>query len=352
LWHDTGGSSSGSGAAVASGIVPLALGADGGGSVRIPAAYTGVVGLKATYGRIPFLPVDAAWSCVHFGFLSQTVRDQAIGYAAIAGHEDSDGHVDDNTDDVLQVPVHLYGMHASQDLSDLKVGVYWDWLLHSDEVVHQQCKAVVDKLVNEYGATLVNVTLPQLQVMQKAHSIVILSEWIAGNYKLLNNERVKGYTNYSFADATDVTLKFVQNQIDIVDLISALKIRRWMMRYVKKHVFDRIDVLITPSTAITSPKYANLESITTSVLDTATVSKTVRFSFLANFVGIPAMTIPVGYTKTDGNGETFDDESNFPVSLQLMSDHWNEHILFRVANLIESNLVKRELPVHKYAYQL
>ena len=376
LQHDTGGSSSGSAAAIASGIVPLALGADGGGSIRIPSGYNGIVGLKATYGRIPFLPQHAAWyviylmdfdgalgnicfclirSCVHVGFLANTVRDQAIGYMAVAGYGQNEGDVImDSEKSLTNPPVHLYGFDEIDDLSDLNIGVYWPFFMDSQKEVRERCKEIVDILVGDYKAKLVNITIPNLQIISKAHSIMILSEWIQGDWRYINKEKIKGRTDYNYVDSTATTMLYAQ-QFDIVDLLSSMKIRNWIMQYFEKEIFgkNKVDIIITPMTGVTAPKYV-MESLSSSVSDMKTVAKSVRFAFLGNFVGLPGMSVPVGYTEFDGDGEKFGDGSMFPVSIQLMGNHWNEHKLFRVGNLIEQKLMKRKLPPkqNRFDYEL
>ena len=125
--HDTGGSSSGSGAVVAAGLVPIAVGADGGGSIRVPSALNGVVGLKATYARIPFLPQSCCWSVVHSGILTSSLRDQMIGYMAIAGI--------DSDVSVVNPPKHFHLFQKKEDLSELTIGIYWDWFSHGQKEV-------------------------------------------------------------------------------------------------------------------------------------------------------------------------------------------------------------------------
>src|SRR5204863_9684421 len=103
--HITGGSSSGSSAAVAAGLTPLSIGADGGGSIRIPAALCGVVGLKATFGRIPETGIPPlCWNPGHVGPLGLTVADVAIGYALMAGPDQGDAP------SLRQSAVHLTGL--------------------------------------------------------------------------------------------------------------------------------------------------------------------------------------------------------------------------------------------------
>ena len=95
-----------------------------------------MVGLKATYGRVPFLPQHAAWSCVHNGFLASMMRDQAIGYMAIAGYDigsDDGDAVMDSKRSLTNPPVHLYGFDDIDDLNGLRIGIYWDWFMDSQK---------------------------------------------------------------------------------------------------------------------------------------------------------------------------------------------------------------------------
>eukprot|EP01084_Bolivina_argentea_P140351 246761_1 len=358
LIHDTGGSSSGSGVAVSTGIVPLALGADGGGSIRIPSSLNGIIGLKATYSRIPFLPHGSAWSVLHNGFLSNTVRDQAIGYMSIANYE-KDNSFDGNGDTIMNPyisattpPLHLFEFDKIDSLKDLNIGVYWEWLMDSQKEVRDECIKVIDILKNKYNANIINFTIPHLDIISKSHSIVILSEWVEGEYKIINREKIKGKIR-SYQDATEVTM-FVAKQFDVVDLLSAMKIRNWLLKYFNQQIFNKngekyIDVFITPTTPIVSPQYV-MESLSSSISDMETVEKLVKYAFLGNFIGIPGIQIPIGYSQNDGSGEK-QNGNVFPIGMQIYANHWNEHKLFRIANLIEQNIVNRQLPPNKNMYQ-
>ena len=147
LQRHTGGSSSGPAAAVASGLAPLALGADGGGSIRIPAGLCGLVGLKPTFGRVSecgALPL--CWSVAHIGPIAATARDAAIGYAVMAGVDHTDTHTHH------QPPLTLAGFE-DRDLKDLTLGVYWPWFQHASPEIVQACKAALQRL-QDLGARI------------------------------------------------------------------------------------------------------------------------------------------------------------------------------------------------------
>jgi len=137
--HYTGGSSSGPATSVAAGFAPVALGADGGGSVRTPSSFCGLVGLKATFGRISELgAAPLCWSVAHNGPLAATTTDCALAYAVISGPD---------VDDPLtwhQPKPTLEGWN-NLDLSDLTLGVYWKWFHHSDPEVATACEKLLDK---------------------------------------------------------------------------------------------------------------------------------------------------------------------------------------------------------------
>ncbi len=128
-----GGSSNGSAAAVAAGFCPIAIGADGGGSIRIPAALTGLVGLKATFGRVSeHGAAPLTWSMGHLGPIAASVGDAALTYAVIAG---PDAH-DPNS--LHQPPVSLDGWNNA-DLRGVRLGVYRPWFEHAEAAIVRDC---------------------------------------------------------------------------------------------------------------------------------------------------------------------------------------------------------------------
>ncbi len=144
---DPGGSSSGSSAAVAAGLVPVAIGADGGGSIRIPAALCGIVGLKSTFGRVSeFGAAPLCWSVAHLGPLTASVEDAALTYGLVAGPDPSDPNT------LVQPPVTLAGWNRT-DLHGVRLGVYRDWFEHAAPEVVQTCKAMLET-VKSAGAEI------------------------------------------------------------------------------------------------------------------------------------------------------------------------------------------------------
>ena len=169
---DPGGSSSGSAAAVASGLVPLAIGADGGGSIRIPAGLCGLVGLKPTFARVSEAgAAPLCWSVAHLGPLSACVEDAALAYSLIAGPDPR------MPESLAQPPVTLAGWNHP-DLHGVRLGVYRAWFEHASPEVVQVCQAMLDQL-QRAGAEICPVTIPGLDEIRIAHAITILSEMAA-----------------------------------------------------------------------------------------------------------------------------------------------------------------------------
>ena len=170
-----GGSSSGSAAAVASGLVPIAIGSDGGGSVRIPASLTGLYGLKATFGRIARNPCGTCYSVCHIGPLTATFEDLVLSYSLIAGPSEKDVFSKN------QPPVHAANL-LSGDVKGLRVGVYHDHIKNSSPDVYKSVLSAI-KLLESKGAVIVNITIPHLHVINKAQQIIITSEIGGGSFK-------------------------------------------------------------------------------------------------------------------------------------------------------------------------
>lgn len=300
---DPGGSSSGSAAAVAAGLVPAAIGADGGGSIRIPATLCGVVGLKATFGRISeFGAAPLCWSVAHLGPIAANVEDTALLYSVIAGPDPKDANT------LQQPPVTLKDWNRA-DLKGLKLGIYKDWFEHASSEVVSGCKAMLSKFVKA-GAEIVEINIPELDEMRIAHAITILSEMALC---------MKAYQNQRKHHGAAVRMSLVLGEaLSSSDYIQAQRMRTRSLT-IFENVFQQVKVIITPGTALTAqpiPKGGEADGWSDLGIDT----EMMRFVFPGNLAGLPAISFPIGY-----------DQRGLPIGMQAIANHWQENILLRVA---------------------
>lgn len=315
LQRDTGGSSSGSGAAVAAGIVPAAIGADGGGSIRVPASLNGVVGLKPTFGRVSEAgAAPLCWSVAHIGPLGASVEDVVLIYQIIAGPDP------DEAITLQQPPVSVQGWETPH-LKGVRVGIYPEWFEHASYEVVAKNRRMLDDFVKA-GAQLVEVTIPELDFMRVAHAVTILSEMAACMQNFPQNWK-------DFAASTRLNLVLGQ-EMTAHDYIQAQRMRTRALR-IFSEVFNEVDVILSPATAMTAPVIPP-QALSAGWSDLGTDTEMMRYVYPGNLTGLPAITFPVGY---DANG--------MPVSMQAMGRHWEEHLLLRVAHNAELR-VTRQLP--------
>jgi Asp-tRNA(Asn)/Glu-tRNA(Gln) amidotransferase A subunit family amidase len=311
---DTGGSSSGSAAAVAGGLCPLSLGADGGGSIRVPAALCGVVGLKATFGRISECgAAPVCWSLAHLGPLGTSVQDVSLAYSIIAGPDPRDPI------SLRQPPLDRGWNDAG--LSGLRVGSFPAWFGHADARIVEACEAALQQLV-QAGATWYPVEVPELDEMRVAHAITILSEMAASMESL-------GFPRNKFAPSTRVNLS-IGRAFSSADYVNAQRMRTRALR-IFGELFQKVDLLVTPATAIIAPRIPE-PALSTGWSNPRETTELMRFTFPANLAGMPAMSVPVGYTA-----------EGLPMGMQLMAAHWREDLLFR-AGLVLQNTIPRRPP--------
>lgn len=315
--HDryTGGSSSGPAAIVASGLCSAALGTDGGGSIRIPSSLCGVVGLKTTYGRTDMRgSLCDAGTVEIIGPIASSVEDVMLVYAAILGSSPADTIS-------LKPARPCFPNLASQEslnaVKSLRLGKYTEWLndVYSSEI-SQKCEDVLNRLSETYSCQTVEIAIPELQEMSIAHVVSIGSESLASlspyceegkNSKLTYDTR----TNLALFRSFTAT-----------DYVTAQKMRRRLMYY-HMEIFKMVDVIVTPTTGMTAPV------IPTSALESGETNLQVsgylmRFVVAANLLGLPAISIPVGY-----------DKEGLPIGLQLIGRPWNEATILRLASVIE-----------------
>ena len=312
--HDPGGSSSGSAAAVAAGLVPAAVGADGGGSIRIPASLCGVVGLKPTFGRVSEAgAAPLCWSVAHLGPLAACVEDAARVYATIAGPDARDPN------SLAQPPVSLAGWNR-QDLKGVRLGIYPEWFAHAEPGVVSACQAMLEKL-RLAGAEIREIRVPGLDAMRIAHAVTILSEMAIC---------MQSYRDRRALQGLPVRLALVLGEVVTAgDYLQAQRARSRAMAAFRE-VYRQVDVIITPATAQTAPLLPIDGLAAGGWSDLGTDTELMRYAFPGNLTGLPAISFPAGY-----------DERGLPVGMQAMGRHWEENLLLRVAYVAEQNLSRR-----------
>jgi Asp-tRNA(Asn)/Glu-tRNA(Gln) amidotransferase A subunit family amidase len=312
--HFTGGSSSGPAAAVAAGLCPASLGADGGGSIRIPAGLCGIVGLKATFGRVSEAGAyPLCWSVAHVGPLAASARDAALLYAVIAGVDP----LDPNTHNQ---PTPSLPDFEKDDLRGFKIGIYTPWFEHATAEVVSACHAMLDKLIAQ-GARIVEVEIPDLEAIRVAHLITIGSE-MSASLDRYYADRHKDY-------GQDVRINLaLSHSFTARDYIHARCMRTRAIANFRQ-ALATCDVIVTPTTAITAPPIR--PDALDGESDLTTLSELMRFAVAANLTGLPAISFPVGY-----------DSQGLPVGMQAIGHPWAEHTLLRLARIAETKLARKK----------
>ncbi|XP_074311630.1 fatty acid amide hydrolase-like [Silene latifolia] len=303
----TGGSSSGSAAVVCAGLCPVALGVDGGGSVRMPAALCGVVGLKPTFGRIPHdgvVPLNRTLGMV--GILAGSMEDALITYAAIGGESASDSST------VLLPEVKLPMLKSKEISGDIKMAKYGKWFNDCHTDIQLCCINALDKLQKRYGWETVEVTVPDIESMRMAHFVTMGSECSASLDHILQK-----LDNSQIGYDTRVALS-IYKSFGGVEYVKAQQIRSRQMHFFNK-IFSKADVIVTPTTAVTAIPIQE-DALKTGELDYVTGAGLVRYQIAGNFLGLPAVTLPIGYDK-DG----------LPIGLQFIGRPWSEATLLHIA---------------------
>jgi len=310
----TGGSSSGSGSAVGSGLCPIAVGADGGGSIRIPASLCGVVGLKATFGRISeHGAAPLCWSVAHVGPLAASVYDAALAYSIMAGHDPADSNTR------YQPAVELNGL-INPEIDGLRIGIYAPYFQDAEPAVVDACEAAVEALCAQ-GARRVSIELPDLGLLRTAHMVTIVSEMLTSMTPQLNKDRrVFGH---------DVRLNLaLARRLTNGDYVKAQRMRpRFYAGF--QRAFEQADIIVTPTTACTAPEI-QADALKTGDSNLPLLDRIMRFSPAANLTGLPGLSVPVGY-----------DSSGLPIGLQIMGPAWSESRLLGVGLAVEKAVERR-----------
>jgi len=300
LGRFTGGSSMGAAAALAGGLVPGALGSDTGGSIRGPAHWSGVTGLKPTYGRVPLRGViPLATSLDHVGPMTRSAHDAALLLGVIAGHDPDDPTSADQ-------PVPDYRAELAAPVRGVRIGVprgyFWEALPPD---IAAAVTAALEEL-RRLGLVVADVEIAEWAAAAEASKVLIRCE-AAAEYRKVLKER-----------AGDLIAE-VRERLEAgaataaPDYVDALR-AGGRLRFALRRLFQRVDVLALPGRHQTAPRM----DAGGKLLDPLSPR---NFTAPFNLAGIPALTVPCGF---DGAG--------LPIGLQLAGRAWEDALLLRVAH--------------------
>jgi aspartyl-tRNA(Asn)/glutamyl-tRNA(Gln) amidotransferase subunit A len=312
--HISGGSSSGSGVAVAAEMALGALGTDTGGSVRIPSSLCGITGLKPTYGRVSRRRViPLSWALDHVGPMARNAADAAIILSAIAGHDTGD-------ETSSEEPVPDYAkLLERRDIKGLRIGVPREYFFDNVDAEVAAAVRVAISTLEELGAQVSDVSLPHITEVPAAVNTIMVTEALAYHRRWLM-ERPQDYGD-------DVRQRLEMGLLyPAVSYIQAQRLRSLIVEEWRERVFDQVDLLAVPTTPVPAPSLEDADLQATLTL--------VRFTNPFNLVGVPAVSVPCGFTTGDPStslpgraGRT-----GLPIGLQLVGRWFEEGTVLRAAH--------------------
>ncbi|KZF22078.1 amidase signature enzyme [Xylona heveae TC161] len=318
----TGGSSGGTAYAISAGLVPFALGADGGGSIRIPANYCGIYGLKPSHGRVSIRPTPSlAASTGVAGPLANCMADLEIAYRVLATPDSG------NPSSAL-FPAAGHSSQAQQNQSKKTIGICKDWYSRAEPEVREACSAAVQFLEKELGYQVIDISIPYLPEGQLAHAMTILSE-IASVIK----GNVKGLT------APNKVLISVGSKTPAIDFLQAQKLRCLIMEHLA-HLFQTHPglLIVTPTTP--NPGWhisGGPGDLKHGVSDGNMSMRNMEYVWLANFTGLPSLSAPVGYARP------LKGEGQIPIGIMVTAEWGAEDALIECGKHLE-NYLHSKLP--------
>jgi aspartyl-tRNA(Asn)/glutamyl-tRNA(Gln) amidotransferase subunit A len=325
-----GGSSGGSAAAVAGGLCFAAIGSDTGGSIRQPASFCGVVGLKPTYGRVSRFGLVAYGSSLdQIGPITNTVTDSALMMNVISGYDPADS----TSINESIAPVCDYLDKLDEPIEKLKIAVIPEFNSGADQQVQ---KALTDaiELYRTLGAEILEITMPHLDYAIAAYYVIATAEASSnlarydGVHYGHRSENVGDYVEVYSKSRAEAFGKEVKRRIMLgtytlssgyydAYYLKALKVRN-LIRSDLTNAFEKCDCIMMPVSPTTAFKIGE------KVNDPLTMYLSDIYTIAANLAGIPGISIPCGFV-----------ENNLPIGLQILSPAFSEDKLLRIARMYE-----------------
>ncbi|KAF3761760.1 amidase signature enzyme [Cryphonectria parasitica EP155] len=289
----TGGSSSGTGGAIGLGLIPIGLGSDGGGSIRIPSSYCNIFGLKPTHNRVSFWPSENhSNTCAVLGPMACDVASLAAVFEVIAQPHPASPFGFPHVPRVLSA-ARLLEVDYAPDRPKV-LGVCRAWFDDCAPAVRELCRDMVDRLVAEGGYKVVEVEIPFLKEGQIAHAMTVLTD---------ASTLLPKYDNLTWGNRILLALG---RTTPATDYLLAQKLRRCLMMHLS-HLWSQHPgmLLVTPTTACAGWRIHDEKGeLRYGLTDGDKTIESMRYVWLANFCGLPSISVPAGYASPgDGKGD-------------------------------------------------
>jgi aspartyl-tRNA(Asn)/glutamyl-tRNA(Gln) amidotransferase subunit A len=303
--HIPGGSSSGSGAALAAGFCFGALGSDTGGSIRTPASHCGIVGIKPTYGRCSrYGVIPLSWSLDHTGPMARCVEDCAIMLQVLAGYDPKDNASAD-------VPIPDFRAGMKDGINGLRIGVPRKHWFDENLGIDPCTEAVYDaalRVLADLGATLVEIDGKPFSLARKANQAILVCEAFTYHEKTFQETPMKF--------GSSVRRRLLEGAfLSAADYLTAQRARAVLNEQIREN-FAKVDVFAVPGAARPPEPFSGMDPN----------EQNLRPSFTNpfNLTGLPSISVPCGFT-----------EGNLPAGIQFVAPAFQEALCFRVAYAYE-----------------
>jgi aspartyl-tRNA(Asn)/glutamyl-tRNA(Gln) amidotransferase subunit A len=303
--HIPGGSSSGSGAALAAGFCYGALGSDTGGSIRTPSSHCGIVGIKPTYGRVSrYGVIPLSWSLDHAGPMARSVEDCAILLQAIAGYDSKDPAS-------AHVAVPNFRSELKAGIKGLRVGVPRDHWFDENRGIDQETEKIFNQAIEvlrELGASVVEIDGKPFSLARKANQTILVCEAYAYHEKT--------YQETPMRFGSSVRRRMLEGAfLSAADYISAQRVRAALNEQICAN-FARVDVFAMPGAPRPPEAFAKIDPNEQNLRP--------NFTNPFNLTGLPTISVPCGFTA-----------GSLPTGLQIVAPAFDEPTCFRVAYAYE-----------------